>query len=411
MRVALVDCNSFYASCETVFRPDLREKPVVVLSNNDGCVVALNQRAKDLGIERTTPIFQLKQLVDQYRVEVFSSNYTLYGDLSHRVKSIYRLFTPLIEDYSIDESFLWFPDQGKIPSSDIRTTVKQWTGIPVSVGIGPTKTLAKCANKLAKKNPEGWFEISAGNRVEVLKDFPIGQVWGIGRATSSALESWGVQTAFGFTQLDPFRVKQRFTIQGWRLQRELLGEPQIDLEVPEPKQNIVSSRSFSHPVTEYVDMEEAVAEYAAGAAEKLRGQRSVCCLVCVYVTTNFFRLDEPQYSQSVCVRLPHPTAYTPDLVGASLRGLQDIFKPGFKYKKAGVMLLGLEPSRGLQGNLFLGEDPKLLSLQEAIDGLNRRYGRDVVRCYPRRAGADWMMNRQSLSPRYTTQWKDVPKVG
>ena len=410
MKVALIDGNSFYASCEMAFRPDLAGRPVVVLSNNDGCIVALNQAAKDLGIERTTPLFQVKDLVKSQGIEVFSSNYTLYGDISERVRAIYRRFTPTVEDYSIDESFLWFSDSTIIPCQEIRRTVLQWTGIPVTIGIGPTKVLAKAANRLAKKTPEGWLEITLGGWREALRDFPVEKLWGVGPATARTLQGLGVHTALAFADMDPFEVKKRFTLVGWKIQQELRGQPQIDLEVPSSKDNILTSRSFSHPVTELADLEEAVADYATGAGEKLRSQGSVTALVEVMVTTNYFHTDEPQYSRSINVRLPHPTDYTPDLVGAAHHGLLQIFRPGFQYKKAGVTLLGLEPAKGIQGNLFCKEDPKLEALQKAVDRLNLRHGRHTVRCHPRRADADWMMRRDQRSPRYTTRWEELLKV-
>ena len=410
MKVALIDGNSFYASCETAFRPDLASRPVVVLSNNDGCIVALNQPAKDLGIERTTPLFQVKDLVAAKGIEVFSSNYTLYGDISERVRAIYRRYTPTVEDYSIDESFLWFSDTTEVPCQEIRRTVLQWTGIPVTIGIGPTKVLAKAANRLAKKAPCGSLEILPGQWRDVLRDFPVEKVWGIGPATSRTLHGLGVATALSFAEMDSFDVKKRFTLVGWKIQQELRGLPQIDLEVPSAKDNILTSRSFSHPVTELADLEEAVADYAAGAGEKLRSQGSVTVLIEVMLTTNYFHLDEPQYTQSILVRLPHPTNYTPDLVGAAHHGLAQIFRPGFKYKKAGVTLLGLESVSRLQGNLFCKDDPKFEALQQAVDRLNHRHGRDIVRCHTRRPDADWMMRRDQMSPRYTTRWEELLKV-
>ena len=410
MKVALIDGNSFYASCELAFRPDLAGRPVVVLSNNDGCVVALNQAAKDLGIERTTPLFQVKDLVAAKGVEVFSSNYTLYGDISGRIRTIYRQFTPTVEDYSIDESFLWFSDTAEVPCQQIRRTVLQWTGIPVTIGIGPTKVLAKAANRLAKKTPAGSLEIFPNQWREVLKDFPVEKVWGIGPATSGTLQGMGITTALAFADMAPFEVKKRFTLVGWKIQQELRGHPQIDLEVPSAKDNILTSRSFAHPVTELADLEEAVADYAAGAGEKLRSQGSVTALIEVMLTTNYFHLDQPQYSRSIMVRLPHPTDYTPDLVGAAHHGLVQIFKPGFQYKKAGVTLLGLESAAGLQGHLFCKDDPKLSALQKAVDQLNLRHGRNTIRCSTRRASADWMMRRDQMSPRYTTRWEELLTV-
>jgi DNA polymerase V len=410
MKVALVDCNAFYASCERLFRPDLQGRPIVVLSNNDGCVVALNQEAKALGITRTAPLFQVQEIIDRHGVAVFSSNYTLYADISSRVREVYRLFTPEVEDYSIDESFLLFGDGEPVPAAAIRRTVGQWTGIPVSVGIGPTKTLAKLANRLSKKRPEGWFEIGAGNRAACLEDFPAGEVWGIGPAHAATLASWGVRTAGEFARLPPDRVRRAMSIMLLKTQLELLGSPQAGLEPAEPKQNILSSRSFSHPVESLLELGEAVAEYTALAAEKMRAQGSVTSLVQVHLTTNYFRLDEPQYSRSAELRLPHATDYTPDLLGAARRGLEEIYKPGFRYKKAAVMLLDLQSAARRQLHLFIEENPRVARLMQSIDGLNTRYGRDTLVCGPRRREADWMMRRERMSPRYTTRWSDVCQV-
>ncbi len=410
MKVALIDGNSFYASCETVFRPDLAGKPVVVLSNNDGCIVALNKQAKALGLSRTTPIFQVRQLVDQYGVEVFSSNYTLYGDLSRRVQLVYESFTPQVEHYSIDESFLWFPDHQKVPAALIRQTVKQWTGIPVSIGLGPTKVLAKVANRLAKDTPSGCLEILPGEASGYLADFPVEKVWGIGPAMSEALHHQGVHTAGAFAKLDPFAVKKRFTLTGWRIHEELNERPQIDEEMPEPKENILFSRSFSHPVTQLVELEEAVAQYATGAGEKLRAQNCAAGVLVVFLTTNYFHLEEPQYSPHLSMPFPAPVSYTPDLVGAALKGLRHLYRPGFKFKKAGVLLLDLQPLRGAQGHLFGRTNPRLSALQQAVDRLNQKHGRETVTCSPRRAQADWMMKRDRCSPAYTTRWTELPKI-
>ena len=409
MKFALVDGNSFYASCERVFRPDLKGKPIVVLSNNDGCIVALTAEAKALGIKRTTPLFEVQNLVKKHDIQVFSSNYTLYGDISHRVQAIYRHFTPEVEDYSIDESFLVFRGKNVIPASEIRSTVTQWTGIPVSVGIGSTKTLAKAANRLSKKT--GVFEITKENREECLASFPVENVRGIGPAHSARLHARGVTTALQFTQLDDSDVKKAMTLVGLKTLWELRGKPSFEIEEePSPKDNILSSKSFAHPVTDLPQLEEAVADYATVAAEKLRAQGSVTRLVHVHLTTDFWRLNEPQYCQSILVKLPHPTNFTPDLVGAAHKGLSDIYKGGFKYKKVGVMFLELEPAIGVQGNLFIEANPRLERLMVVVDGLNKKWGRDTIHCKPRRKSSDWMMRQDLLSPSYTTRWEEIPVV-
>jgi len=278
------------------------------------------------------------------------------------------------------------------------------------VGIGPTKVLAKMANRLAKKEPEGWLELNPLIIQQSLEAFPVSKVWGIGPATSAKLEGMGIRTALEFTLMDPFEVKKLFTLVGWKIQQELLGRQQIDIETLSPKENILTSRSFSYPVIELADLEEAVADYATGAAEKLRSQDGVTVLVETSVTTNFFHLDEPQYSRSVLVKLPHPTSFTPDIVGAALRGLKEAFRPGFKYKKAGVTLLAIEASKGLQGSLFFLDNPRLAALQVAVDRMNARHGRGTVSCSPKRRDSSWMMRRDLMSPGYTTRWEDLLKI-
>lgn len=410
MKIALVDCNSFYASCERVFRPDLKGRPIIVLSNNDGCVIALNAEAKALGIKRTVPYYQVHDLAEQHGIAVFSSNYCLYADFCERVRTIYRRYTPDIEDYSIDESFLFFPDSASVPATDIKETVGRWTGIPVSVGIGPTKTLAKTANKLAKKHPESWTEISLANRETTLAEVPVDDIWGVGPATAAKLHARGIHDALSLARLDPGKVREWLTINVAKTVLELRGLPQIDLEPAEPRQNILCSRSFAHPVTSLQDLGEATAEYTRQAAEKMRGQGSLTSLVQVFIATNGFRPAEPQFSKAGLIRLPQPTDYTPVLLAAARQGLDSIYQEGFRYHKSGVMLLDLQPAAKRQQDLFAPENPRRQLLMQSIDGLNRRYGQDTVLCGPRRQDADWMMQRARLSPCYTTRLSDVRLV-
>jgi DNA polymerase V len=409
-RIALVDCNSFYASCERVFRPDLKTKPVVVLSNNDGCVVALSAEAKALGIKRGVPFFQVKSLAEKREVSVFSSNYGLYADLSRRVMDVLGLYTPDVEVYSIDEAFLHFSAEQKIPSPHIRATVGQHTGIPVSIGIGATKTLAKAANHFAKKSTDGWFEISENNRLECLHDFPVEEIWGIGRATARFLNNLGVSTAAEFSEMDDDFLRSRTSIVLLRTLWELRGLPSIDHEGPELKKMILFSRSFSRPVTQLTDLREAAANYASHAAEKLRKQGSACSAIEIFITTNGLREDQPQYAQSVVVRLPVPTSYVPALVSSAVLGLERVYKEGYLYKKVGVLLLDLVQESEVQLELFHETDPRKQAVMEVVDTLNGKYGRHTVHVMPKRSDSDWMMRRENLSPAYTTRWSDLPVV-
>lgn len=408
--IALVDSNAFYASCERVFRPDLKCRPVVVLSNNDGCIVALNAEAKALGLKRAVPYFKVRETIEGNEVEVFSSNYGLYDDLSKRVIAVLGQFSPDVEVYSIDEAFMHFPIRQSIPAHLIRETVAQNTGIPVSIGSAVTKTLAKAANHFAKQSAEGCFAISDENREDCLAQFPIGKIWGVGRSHLKFLNGIGIRTAAQFAAMDDAYIKSKKGIVLLRTLWELRGIPSIDREKEQARKMILSSKSFSRPVTELADLREAVADYASHAAEKLRRQGSACSGVEVFITTNSFREDHEQYAQSVILRLPIPSAYIPDIITAAEQGLEKIYRKGFLYKKAGIVLLDIVEEDSAQLNLFYQIDPKRKALMEAVDSLNSRYGRHIVNVMPKRRESDWMMKREKLSPAYTTRWSDLPVV-
>lgn len=416
---ALVDCNNFYASCERVFNPALEGRPVVVLSNNDGCIVARSAEAKALGIPMGKPEFQCRDLIRQHGVAVFSSNYALYGDMSGRVMATLGAFTPRMEVYSIDEAFL---DLSDLPGNrtdharELRATVRRWTGIPLSIGIGPTKTLAKVANRLAKKDPAlgGVFDLTGQDMRPWLARVEVGDVWGIGRRHASMLAGHGVRTALDFSLLDRDWVQRRMTVVGLHILLELRGTPCIGLEqAPAPKKSIVSSRSFGQPVTSLEDMREAVAWHVARAGEKLRAGRSLTSHIQIFVQTNRFNADEPQHDAVDTAALTMPTAHTPDLMHAAMGLLEKLFKSGYRYKKAGVMLFGIERSGGEQLSL-LGPAPeetaRRKALMNVLDAVNAKWGRETLRPTVTGTERSWAMRQEKRSPRYTTAWTELPQV-
>jgi len=415
--LALADCNSFYASCERVFDPRLRDRPVVVLSNNDGCVVTRSSEAKALGIAVGVPFFQIRDLVKRHGIIVRSSNYTLYGDLSARVMAVLGRFTPHLEVYSIDEAFL---DLGGIPDDrlvdfgrTIRRTVLRWTGIPVSIGIGPTKTLAKVANHLAKNAPaaEGvWSLADPREQTVVLARLDVQDIWGIGARLAVRLKRAGITTAWDLREASLSHVRRLVGVVGERTALELGGLPCIGLEeAPPPAKSIVRSRSFGRPVERREELEEAVATHATRAAEKLRLHRRVAGMLSVFVATSRF-LEKP-YANLATVPLYPPTDDTTRLIHAALAALRLIFREGFKYQKAGVMLTGLEPRAGLTESLFVQYDrDRSARLMAAVDGVNHRLGPDTLRFAAAGFARPWHMRREHASPCYTTRWDELPTV-
>ena len=423
---ALVDCNNFYVSCERVFAPGVRGVPAVVLSNNDGCVIARSPEAKALGIGMGEPAFKREGFFRRNGVRVFSSNYALYGDMSRRVMQVLERFSPEMEVYSIDEAFLRLsplPGAGVVEQARaLRETVRRWTGITVSVGLGATKTLAKVANRIAKKDPaaRGVFDLAAHPDPDgVLAGVEAGDVWGVGRRTVRKLAARGVRTALALRELPDAWVRRNMTVTGLMTVYELRGRSCIDLDnAPAPKQSITTSRSFGRPVTIWAHMAEAVAAYTARAAEKLRRQNGTASQIMVYIMTNPHKPDEPQYSNSRTTPLAVPTAHTPTLLKAARATLEAIYKPGYSYKKAGIILLGIEsgPARRLS-LLTLGpapavpEDPRAQQLMQALDAANQRWGRDTIHYADTGTGRAWKMRQSRKSPRYTTSWTELPVVG
>ena len=418
MKFALVDCNNFYVSCERAFNPYLNGKPVVVLSNNDGCAVARSEEAKRY-IGMGAPIFRLMDVVKKHNIHLYSSNYTLYADMSHRVKEVLADFSPNIEPYSIDESFLLFSGGKKFDLNEygieMRSKVLQWTGIPTSVGIGPTKTLAKIANKIAKKNKmcQGVLDITSHTRIkDFLASVEVNDVWGVGWEYAKLLKRNGIKTALDLRDTNETWIRKKMTVQGLRTVLELRGTPCIELEETAPdKKQIVNSRSFGKDLDKYQDVSEAIASYATRAAEKLRKQDSICGHISVWIQTNGFKPRTPQYSNSISCRLPEPTAYTPLLVKYALYLLKKIYKNGYKYKKAGVMLMDLVPAENTQFNLFTKIDhSRNEKLMKAFDQINSSWGSQTIRSAASGYQRPWRMKRSRISPRYTTEWDEILKV-
>ena len=415
--IALIDCNNFYASCERIFNPKLMRKPIVVLSNNDGCIITRSAEAKKLGIKMGEPYFKAKKIIDQNNVKVFSSNYSLYGDISQRVMETLAKFASEVEIYSIDEAFLALNGfenyELNTYCSYIRRTIKQWIGIPVSIGVSSTKTLSKIANNLAKKNEEyqgvcilkTWFEIS-----EALKLTDIGDVWGIGRRLTNFLNKYNVNTAYDFIQLDRGWVRKNMGVVGEKTFLELCGVSCIEMDlVPSDKKSCCVSRSFSKPIETLYDLEESVSTYGSRVAEKIREERLVAESMSVFVLTNYFNRKEKQYSNSIKLQLPYPTNDSVKIVKRSLEGIRKIYRKGYRYKKAGVILYGLtnaNQTRGLLDNDRENSD----AIMSTLDRINHRYGSSTIRLASEGITKSWRMKREKVSPCYTTRFDELVKV-
>jgi DNA polymerase V len=412
---ALVDCNNFYASCQRVFEPKLLGKPVVILSNNDGCVIARSNEAKALGIPMGAPAFEYKKLFEQHQVHVYSSNYALYGDMSSRVMNILSTFTPDMEVYSIDEAFLKFKGFERYDLDDygkqIQRTVTKGTGIPISVGFAPTKALAKIANKIAKKFPDRTQSVyvidSEEKRIKALKWTQIEDVWGIGRKHAQRLKAKNVHTAYDFMQLSDDWVRKEMAVVGLRLKHELEGKPTLDLEIPKNKKMIATTRSFEKPMTQWEEISERVATFTASCAEKLRRQNSHAQMVMVFVHTNYFRKDQPQYSRNIVINTDFPTNSTIELNHYAQIGLKAIFRDGFHYKKAGVIVMGITPNSETQLSLFNTSNPKHQPLMSVIDRLNKSYGNNKIKFGNQSLGRQWKMKQEKLSKSFTTKIDEI----
>ena len=416
--IALVDCNSFYCSCERLFRPALNNKPVIVLSNNDGCAIARTDEAKALGIEMGAPYFKIKEFCKKNNVTVFSSNYTLYGDMSRRVMTTLSEFTPELEIYSIDEAFLSlqeFSDKDLTQyGKEIKFTVFQHTGIPVSVGIAPTKVLAKLANKLAKKNKNlgVLFLKNEKDIEEALKNFPVGDIWGIGRQSVKKLAEYKIKSALNLRDANEHIIQKILTIQGRRIVRELRGESCINLELAQQnKKQIISSRSFGRSVKELEELKESIANHITSAAEKLRRQKSLTKSITVFVQTNPFK-NVPQYFNSGFINLLSGTSNTSQLIKCSFKVLEEIYKSNFEYKKCGIMLSDLHLKSSSQLDLFGTDDSEKDDCQmQTVDFINTIHGRGSIK--PAACGIDqfWKMLSLMKSPCFTTRWSELPHIG
>ena len=421
---ALVDCNNFYASCEKLFRPDLRHTPVVVLSNNDGCVVARSREAKALGIKMGVPAHHIQGEIRQHGIQVFSSNYTLYGDMSRRVMVTLESLAPRVDVYSIDEAFLdvtgvealvAFEDFGR----QIKDTVYQNIGLPVCVGIAPTRTLAKLANYAAKKYTAtgGVVDLTNADRQRrLMARVPVEEVWGVGRKLSAKLQAMSITTALQLADAEPATLRKRFSVVLERTARELNGIPCLPWEdAPPPKKQIMCSRSFGRPIQSLQDLEEAVAHYVARATRKLRDGEQYAGELMVFIRTNPFRATDSQYSRSASLRLISPTQDSRVILRHALNMLRSLYRNGYDYAKAGVMLSELVSAGGRQGDLFAGPavsdvtNTRAAKLMAVMDEINQKSRSSI--CMAREAGpAAYAMRREHLSPEYTTNWKQLPRV-
>ena len=416
---ALADCNNFFASCERVFRPDLQGKPVIVLSNNDGCAVARSNEAKALGIKMGDPFFKIRHIVEKHNVAVFSGNMALYGDMSQRVRWVLEEFAPAVEVYSIDEAFL---DLRGVKDVDFDSYAKQisaecWrlTSIPVSVGIAPSKTLAKIASKLCKQYPKlkgGCYMHRPQDIEKVLRKFPIEDVWGIGRKTTAKLHAMGIRNAWDYTQLPEYAVRKMFALPGVRTWRELRGEPCIEFEDAfEAKQSICVSRSFAKEISDVEELSEQIANFASSMAEKLRQQGSVLSQMAVFAFTNRFKDDQPQTYRNSLVNFENPTNNQRVIVSSAVSAAYEMFRSGYAYKKAGVIATHIAQETDVVLSLF---DDRLATEKEhrltaALDAINCTFGRGMVKLAVQGSG-HIKSSSERQSPHYTTNWNDIPKA-
>ena len=419
--IALVDCNNFYVSCERVFAPNLERRPVVVLSNNDGCVIARSEEAKALGIKMGTPYFKIDYLMEKENMAVFSSNYALYGDMSLRVMEALNMFSPETEIYSIDEAFLNLEQTPKEKlknqtpvekAIEIRSKIKKWLGLPVSIGIAPNKTLAKIANRAAKKSNLGVFELEdEKQRDEVLEEMPISDVWGIGDRSAVKLKKLGIKNALQLKHLDRRWARKLLTVVGARIVEELNGKVCLPLElVPPPKKSITCSRSFGVLIESLEILQEALDSYLNRTGERMRKHNLAANAVTVFLSTNRFA-KTPQYNNSITIGLANPTNSTRELRYWTRKALEEIYKAGYLYKKVGVTLLGLQPESAETIRLYeeksYGKDKRLM---RALDKISNKFGRDTIRFGVRRNPRQWQMKAEMKSRGYTTSLREILQV-
>ena len=413
--IALVDCNNFYASCERVFNPKIENKPVIVLSNNDGCVIARSNEAKALGIKMGEPAFKLKNLIEKYNINVFSTNFALYGDLSKRVMNIMSTEVEKMEIYSIDEAFLDFSDYAsKKRGLAIREKVKKWTGIPVSVGIAPTKVLAKVAGHIAKKHTKsGVFIFDDEDLIRrALNFFKVEDLWGIGSNTAKKLKSVGIHTALQFRQCDSSWVKRNLSVNGVRLQKELFGEVCYPIETKiKRRKSICTARSFGSEINKLSKLKEVIGSHANTCATKLRKEKSCCTTVGVFLSTNPFKPQAKQYNPYTVTQLHVPTNDSMEIVKVAIKALESIYRGDCIYKKAGVVVSGTAPQEQTQLSLFDSLDRgKRENINIAVDKVNSLMGKNKVHLAVQGSGRKWKIKQERLSPCYTTRFADILEV-
>ena len=414
---ALIDCNNFYVSCERVFNPKLNNKPVVVLSNNDGCIISRSDEVKQLGIPMGAPVFKYRSILNQHDVKILSSNYSLYADMSCRVMSILKKFVLDVELYSIDEAFLSFHGFENYDiysyALDIRKTIFKWTGVPTSVGIAPTKALSKIANKIARKHPRETKDVYLINsdfeRIKSLKKISLNDVWGIGRSLTKRLEQTGCTSAYDFTKLPKAWIKSNLSIVEFRLQQELKGISTLRLDFRKNKKSIATTRTFEKPLRDIKYIKERISTFAVSCAEKLRKQRSSCRIMIIILRSNFFRKDLKQHTITKIISLPYSTNSSLVLNNYAMKAIDEIFKDGIEYKKAGVIVSSLSEINTCQLNIFNHEDPRHPNLMSAIDKINFKYI-DKVKLGNQDLKIKWKMQQNFLSPQYTTKFEDIIKV-
>ncbi|RNA60452.1 Y-family DNA polymerase [Chryseobacterium nematophagum] len=411
--IALIDGNNFYASCERIFRPDWRDKPLIVLSNNDGCAIARSNEAKNIGIAMGEPYFKVKQFEKTHGLIVRSANFVLYGDISNRVVQIIKRYCNDIEVYSIDESFLFLDGYSNLIERmrELRKEIFNGLDLPTSIGIAESKTLAKVANKIAKKYPEktgSVYMINTPKKIEAaLKWFPLHDVWGIGRKYYDRFQTYGVHTAWDFTRLPDDFIRKEMGVLGVRMKKELLGERQYKMTIQEPKKNIITTRTFDTGNAEYDYVWERVSTYAAECARKLRAQSSCCKHVTVFITTDRYKMDQIQYSNSFTITLPNSSNSDIEISKAAKKALDKIFIGGPKYRKTGVITSSFVPQNERINSLF-DEDfhDKHAPLMKALDLINNKYGKQKVKIASRDIQKIWKMDQKHLSPKYSTSFNE-----
>ena len=416
---ALIDCNNFYASCERVFNPALNKKPIVILSNNDGCVISRSNEAKALGIPMGAPAFKYQSVFKKNNVYVFSSNFPLYGDISSRIMNILSSFTPNIEIYSIDEAFLKFEGFNNYDlekyCEKIKKRVLKWTGIPISIGVGSSKSLAKVANKICKKFPEktrGVYIIDSNKkRIKALKWLEIENVWGIGFRNSKKLKEIKVTNAYNFTCLNDSWIRKKMTVVGLKLKKELEGKSILNLEEIRPKKKaIATTRSFENTITTFKNLEERISTFAICCAEKLRVQNSNCNSIYVFVKSNKFKKSEYQYRKGIVMVTPFSTNSNIVISKYAVMGLGKIFKPGIKYKKAGVIITGITSNKSYQITLFENEKNTHKKLMKTIDFIQKKEGQNKIKLANQDLKNRWKMKQEKLSFNYTTKLDEIITV-